>query len=92
MIEKKGNKVGIFSISDPEQDPDPYQNETDPKHCFLRLTIRLVRRSGAAGSTRPPRRIYSTILKFPPTDARCVTKCSARQGIFTFFLNARDRV
>ena len=29
-------EVGIFFYfrSDPEQDPDPYQNETDPQHCW----------------------------------------------------------
>ena len=25
-----------------EQDPDPYQNETDPKHCFVQNRIRIL--------------------------------------------------
>ena len=51
MIEKKREKkVGIFFESDPDPlstngsvdlDPDPYQNETDPKH-WLRMLTKLI--------------------------------------------------
>jgi hypothetical protein len=38
-------------VSDPRKDPDPYQNVTDPEHCFSAQTVEQIQKVKGIKST-----------------------------------------